>query len=62
MNGSKLSIPSSAFDTNPSSGDSGTIFDSGTTLAILVDEAYDAFMNEVRICFSHDIRSTTLNL
>lgn len=45
MDGTNLDIPSSAFDTN--GGDSGTIFDSGTTLAIVVDEAFDAFKDQL---------------
>ncbi|CAM6121965.1 unnamed protein product [Calypogeia fissa] len=41
LGGTPLDIPSSAFDAT--GADTGTIFDSGTTLALLVDEAYNVF-------------------
>lgn len=47
MDGTTLSIPASAFDTDPNNADTGTIFDSGTTMAIIVDEAYEAFKEEL---------------
>lgn len=42
----KLSIDPSVFES--SSNRKGTVIDSGTTLGYLAEEAYNAFVNEVR--------------
>lgn len=52
VGGTDLNIPPSVFDVNNNNGEGGTIFDSGTTMALLVDTAYDAFLNQVRSYFS----------
>lgn len=46
MNGQILPIDTSAFAT---SNNRGTIVDSGTTLAYLIEEAYDPFVSAVSI-------------
>lgn len=48
MNGANLNIPPSAFGTSNNNPNTGTIFDSGTTLAYIVDEAYDAFLSQLQ--------------
>ncbi|KAF8039535.1 hypothetical protein BT93_B1908 [Corymbia citriodora subsp. variegata] len=53
LNGQPLSIDPSVFAT---SSDRGTIVDTGTTLAYLVEEAYDALVNAIAISVSQTAR------
>ncbi|GER42683.1 eukaryotic aspartyl protease family protein [Striga asiatica] len=57
INGQILPIASSVFET---SSNTGTIIDSGTTLAYFAEEAYDPFINAVEQTVSQSI-SPTLN-
>ncbi|XP_024533162.1 aspartyl protease family protein 2-like [Selaginella moellendorffii] len=45
VDGKTLAIPESAFKLDPSTGDGGTVLDSGTTFTRVVDDAYTAFRN-----------------
>ncbi|KAL0390598.1 UNVERIFIED_CONTAM: Aspartic proteinase-like protein 2 [Sesamum calycinum] len=53
VNGQTLAIDSSVFAT---SDNSGTIFDSGTTLAYLAEGAYDPFVNAIQQTVSQSVR------
>ncbi|CAO2813227.1 unnamed protein product [Amaranthus hypochondriacus] len=53
VNGRKLPIDSSVFTT---SSNSGTIIDSGTTLAYLSEEAYNPFVNAISAAVSQSVR------
>ncbi|KAK3443847.1 aspartic proteinase 39 [Eucalyptus grandis] len=53
LNGQPLSIDPSVFAT---STDRGTIVDTGTTLAYLVEEAYDTLVNAIAISVSQTVR------
>ncbi|KAI5666483.1 hypothetical protein M9H77_16336 [Catharanthus roseus] len=56
VNGQTLPIDPSVFST---SGNSGTIIDSGTTLAYLAEEAYDPFVNAITQYVSQSVRTFT---
>ncbi|GJN18731.1 hypothetical protein PR202_gb05925 [Eleusine coracana subsp. coracana] len=58
VNGQKLPINSSAFET---SNDGGTIVDSGTTLAYIADQAYDPFVNAIAAAVSPSVRAVINN-
>ncbi|MCH97088.1 aspartic proteinase-like protein 2-like, partial [Trifolium medium] len=57
VNGQPLKIDASVFAT---SNNSGTIVDSGTTLAYLAEEAYDSFVNAITATIPQSVRTVFL--
>jgi hypothetical protein len=59
VGGVLLDIPADFFDVSPTNGSGGVIFDSGTTLTLLIGAAYDAVLQVSHLMIIRFIVSTT---